>query len=161
MNKVLIALLVLTSQFATAQNPNILSKLEGNWSAKGNSFGMPADITMSWKPAVEGKFTHLMYRMVMQTKEGKQQVFEGAAYYKVTGDNTYTATWVDSQGEMHPISASSDDIMLSSIWGTPATKLGRSTYRFVNDNEVEVTDYVMKKDGTWSKFNQNVLVRAK
>jgi hypothetical protein len=159
MKNLLVLTVLLISQLASAQTGNILTKLEGNWATKGNSFGMPADITMTWQPGIEAKFMHLSYRMVMQTKEGKQQVFEGAAYYKVTGDKTYSATWVDSQGEMHPITATSDDTMLASIWGTPSTKLGRSTYRFVSDNEVEVTDYVMKKDGTWSKFNQNVLTR--
>lgn len=161
MKKLTLLLLIVACVSASAQSPNLLLKLQGHWAGKGSSFGMPADITMSWTPALEGKFTMLNYRLVMQGSDGKHQTFEGVAYYKVMGDKSYSATWVDSQGEMHPITASSDDTMLSSVWGTPATKLGRSTYRFISDDQVEITDYVMKKDGTWSKFNQNVVARIR
>ncbi|MCW5911541.1 MAG: DUF1579 family protein [Cyclobacteriaceae bacterium] len=159
----LLLLLILFSCYAHAQeNSNdILNKLNGNWSAKGAAFGMPATITMSWLPALEGKFHQLNYKMLMTGKDGNLMVFEGAAFYKRLSENSFTATWFDSQGNMHPITASSDATTLTSLWGTPETQQGKTTYRFVSNNEVEVTDYVMKKDGTWSKFNQNTLARDK
>lgn len=138
---------------------NIPEKLGGNWSAKGAAFGMPADITMSWEPALGSKFYRLQYKMVMTPQTGNPSVFEGAAYYKNTKDNSFTATWFDSQGNMHPITAASDATTLTSLWGTPETQQGKTTYRLINDKEVEVTDYILRKDGTWHQFNQNTLVR--
>lgn len=145
---------------ATAQdNPDILRKLEGSWYSKGKAFGMAADINMVWEPVLQGKFTRISYRMDMQAADGKVQVFEGTALYQPAGDRIYRATWFDSGGEMHPIQATTDDVALTSIWGTPGTKLGKTVYSFKDSDNVEVVDYIQRKDGTWREFNRNVLTR--
>lgn len=149
---------LLLSGFSYAQE-NIPERLSGNWSAKGSAFGMPADITMSWEPALGSKFYRLQYKMVMTTQGGGQTVFEGIAYYKKAKEDSFVATWFDSQGNMHPITAVNDATTLTSLWGTPETQQGKTTYRLINDKEVEVTDYILRKEGTWSQFNQNTLVR--
>lgn len=143
-------LAMLLSAYSFAQDPakDFLEKFNGNWIAKGSAFGMPAIITMSWSPVLEGRFCQLKYKMLMTGKDGNQLVFEGVAYYKRLGENTYTANWFDSQGNMHPITATSDATTLTSLWGTSETQQGKTTYRFAGNNEVEVTDYVLKKDGT-------------
>lgn len=155
-----ITVFVLTFLASFSYAQNILSRLEGNWSANGTAFGMPAVVTMSWTPALLGKYHQLNYKMVMTTKDGKQSVFEGTALYKPSGDNAFVATWCDSQSEMHPITATSDAEALTSLWGTPETKQGKTIYRFVAGGQVEVTDFIMKKDGTWAKFNQNTLAKV-
>lgn len=161
--QLLLPLVILLSDYSFAQitTNNILEKLNGNWIAKGSAFGMPAIIKMKWSPVLEEKFCELKYSMLMTGKDGNQMVFEGVAYYKHLSETTYTATWFDSQGNMHPITGSSDATTLTSLWGTPETQQGKTTYRLAGNNEVEVTDYVLKKDGTWNKFNHNVLVRDK
>jgi hypothetical protein len=116
---------------------------------------------MVWEPALLGKFTRIDYKMEMQRADGKIQVFEGTAMYQQSPDKTYRATWFDSGGEMHPISATSDGVSLTSIWGTPGTKLGRTIYSFKEKDSVEVTDFIQTKDGAWKEFNRNVLARNK
>lgn len=160
MRRIRLTLLVLFLSCYSYAQESILERLSGNWSAKGSAFGMPADITMNWEPALAGKFYRLQYKMIMTTQSASQSVFEGVAYYKNAKDNTYIATWFDSQGNMHPITASSDATTLTSLWGTPETQQGKTTYRLINDKEVEVTDYILRKDDTWSQFNQNMLLRS-
>lgn len=154
-------LLFFTSTLLAQDSPYILKKLEGAWYAKGKAFGMPADVQMTWEPALQNKFTRINYRMDMQGSDGKVQVFEGTALYQPTGDKNYRATWFDSGGEMHPISATSDGTTLTSTWGTPDTKLGKTIYALKENESVEVIDYIQKKDGTWREFNRNVLTRKK
>ncbi|HMR91854.1 MAG TPA: hypothetical protein PKC69_06055 [Chitinophagaceae bacterium] len=152
-------LLLSCYSFSQEDTGDIPGKLKGNWKANGTAFGMPATITMSWAPVLQEKFYRLKYSMVMTGKDGNQTVFEGTAYYKQVTANTFTATWFDSQGSMHPITASSDATMLTSRWGTPETQQGKTTYQLIRNNDVQVTDYILKKDGTWSLFNQNTLTR--
>jgi hypothetical protein len=163
MKHLLIVLLVISvaCDLAAQDTSDILKKLEGAWYAKGKAFGMTADINMAWEPALQNKFMRINYRMDMQTSDGKTQVFEGTALYQPAGEKTYRATWFDSGGEMHPISATTDGMSLTSIWGTPATKLGKTIYALKENDSVEVIDYIQKKDGTWREFNRNVLMRKK
>ena len=97
--------------------------------------------------------------MDMKAKDGSTQVFEGVGLYKAVNEKVYVATWFDSGGEMHPIKATSDETSLTSIWGTPDTKLGKTIYRFVDDNTVEITDFIQNKSGEWKQFNKNTVNR--
>jgi hypothetical protein len=97
--------------------------------------------------------------MDMKAPDGSTQTFEGTAYYKVATDTELVATWFDSGGEMHPIKATVDGTSLTSIWGTPETKLGKTIYRFVDDNTIEITDFIQNKKGEWKQFNKNEVKR--
>jgi hypothetical protein len=153
------ALLFMCLAVSNAQSVNFLEKLKGNWQAKGNSFGMPADIDMTWASALGGRYTQIQYKIVMHGKEGKDQLFEGTAYYKPAGENKYVATWFDSGGDMHPIVSTSDETTLTSLWGTPETKLGKTVYKLLDSKTVEVVDFIQKKDGSWQQFGKNTLTR--
>lgn len=139
-------------------NQNFLDKFSGEWSADGKAFGMPAKVSMKWEPALEGKFMKLSYDMEMKTKEGATQVFHGVAFYKPLEDGTFKATWVDSSGDMHPIVATVERQTLTSVWGTPETKLGRTRYTLLDENRVEIVDEINRK-GEWKEFNRNTVVR--
>ncbi len=135
-------------------------RLLGTWSAKGQAFGMPADVMMKWEPDLQGNFLLLSYRMDMRDSTGKVQVFEGKAYYKSTKEaGRFTATWFDSGGEIHPIEAVYDGMALTAFWGTPDTKTGKTIYRFVDDNTIEITDFIQRKDSEWKQFNRNTVRR--
>lgn len=154
-------LLAISYDLPAQENSDILKKLEGAWYAKGKAFGMSADINMTWEPVLQSKFMRINYRMDMQASDGKVRVFEGTALYQPNGDKGYRATWFDSGGEMHPISATTDGVALTSTWGTPDTKLGKTIYAFKDNDNVEVTDFIFRKDGTWREFNRNTLTRKK
>ena len=135
-------------------------RLLGAWSAKGRAFGMPADVTMKWEPDLQGNFLLLSYRMDMRDTTGKVQVFEGKAFYKASKEaGKFTATWFDSGGEAHPIEAVYDGTALTANWGTPTTKMGKTIYRFVDDNTIEITDFIQAKNGEWKQFNRNTVRR--
>lgn len=146
-------------------DPTLTDPLEkrilGAWSARGKAFGMPADITMNWEPGLQNKFLQLSYRMEMRDSSGRVQTFEGKAYYQPTGTpGQYQATWFDSAGEMHPVQATYDGQTLTANWGTPATKTGKTLYRFVDDNTLEIVDYIQAKDGSWKEFNRNTVLKT-
>ena len=154
-----ISVCFLHSKAQQAINYGVMEKLEGKWLANGSAFGMPAVVTMQWQKELDGKFMQLFYQMVMTTKEGSQQIFKGTAYYKVTGVDSFSATWFDSGGEMHPVTATATGAELISIWGVQGSKLGKTTYKFIDTDTVEVTDFVQNKEGVWKQFNKNILKR--
>jgi hypothetical protein len=161
MKKIIPFILLLTTWIAEAQVPssNFLEKLKGTYQAAGTSFNMPADIEMTWASTLGGRYSQLQYKILMHRKDGKDQLFEGTAFYKPSGENTFKATWFDSNGSMHPITATNDENTLTSLWGTPETEMGKTTYKVVDDKTVEVTDFVLKKDGSWQLFNKSLLVK--
>ncbi|MBX3242535.1 MAG: hypothetical protein KIT80_05295 [Chitinophagaceae bacterium] len=163
MKKLIFLPLLLISCCSLAQHTpnNILDIFVGNWHANGAAFGMPANITMNWTPVLETRFYRLQYKIITIGKDSTQMIFEGIAYYKPLGENRFAATWFDTQGSIHPIIASNDTTTLTSLWGTPETQQGKTTYKIINTQEIEVTDFIMKKDGAWNKFNQNTLIKSR
>lgn len=150
----------LKSKAAFAQPTlSFMQNLEGTWSASGKAFNMPAEISMSWVTTLNEKFYHLTYRMVMTGQDSSTQTFEGTAYYQAKTDTELVATWFDSGGEMHPIKATVDGESLTAIWGTSDTKLGKTIYRFIDDNTIEITDFIQNKKGEWRQFNRNEVKR--
>jgi hypothetical protein len=162
LNFLFFLVLSVASTSGLAQEPgNFIDKFVGYWQAKGTSFGMPADIDMIWTSTLGGRYTQIQHKILMHGKEGKDQLFEGTAYYKPSGDGKYVATWFDSGGDMHPIAATNDETTLTSLWGTPETKLGKTIYKLLDAKTIEVTDFIQKKDGSWQQFGKNVLSKVK
>jgi len=135
---------------------NFSDKILGQWEAKGKSFGLPSETTMIWERALSGKFVRLIYRIVMHPDQGTDQIFEGEAMYKNSGVNSFTATWFDSQGAIHPITATHDESTLISLWGTPNTTSQGKTIYTLKEGTLEVEDFIMTKDGEWKQFNKGV-----
>lgn len=138
---------------------SILTRLRGHWQSTGTSFGSPADITMVWQPTLQNAFMQINYKIVMHTPKNGDQLFEGLGLYKQDSIHHYTAIWTDSQGEMHSITAVDDETVLTSQWGIPGKKLGKTFYRFADNDTVEVVDYIQKKDGSWKEFSRNAFKR--
>ncbi len=141
----------------TIDDADISVKLAGAWKGEGKAFGMSTRPVMIWEPALGGKFMKLTYRNEMMSAKGDVRVFEGHAYYKALGGGKYRATWFDSQGAVHPIEATFDGITLTSNWGTKETEIGKTMYRLVNANTIELVDYVQTKEGTWKEFSRATL----
>ena len=142
---------------AETYEPSILERFEGQWTADGEAFRQPARSTMQWTRAVGGRWWRLDYRI--DFKSDAMPDFEGVAYYKSLAPGRHVATWVDSTGDLHPIEASDDGTSLTSLWGVPGQKYGRSEYRFTAEG-VEVTDWI-ERDGAWREFNRTRFTRAK
>ena len=138
---------------------DISSKLTGSWAGEGKAFGMPSRPEMKWELTLNGKFIKLNYKTEMKSSKGETQVFEGHGYYKSLGQGKYQGVWFDSQGEQHPIVATFENDALTANWGTPENTLGKTVYRLITPNEMELIDSIRKKDGTWQEFSRARLKR--
>jgi hypothetical protein len=144
---------------AVAQSNDFPSALLGQWSGEGKSMGMESKPRMTWERVLGDKFVHLHFRNEMKNPQGKTEVFEGHAYYKSLGSGKFVGNWFDSSGAAHPISAVFENMTLDASWGTDQTQLGRTQYRMVDANRVEVVDTVRRPDGTWREFSRTLLRR--
>jgi len=136
-----------------------LNRLSGVWKAQGKAFGMEANFHMQWEWVLQNRFIQLSYKIEMRGKDGQPQVFEGTAFYKPVANEKYEGTWFDSQRAIHPIQATADSTALIALWGTPETEQGKSIYRLLDDNRIEVVDAVRVKDGSWKEFSRNIFAR--
>jgi histidine triad (HIT) family protein len=86
---------------------------------------------------------------------GKSMQFEGRAIYKPgAATNTYEGIWYDTNNDVFEISASADSTTLTANWGNGQTKQGKTTYTFISNNLLEVTDYIMRPDSEWRMFSK-------
>ena len=90
---------------------------------------------------------------------GNEQSFEGMGLYKLMKDGSYEGTWFDSGGEMHAIKSSHDGKTLTSFWGKPGEKYGKTEYEFIDEKTIEVRDATQNKDGSWRSFATSRLVK--
>lgn len=156
----LVAIMIFSAYSQSVTNTSsILTRLNGHWQSVGTSFGNAADISMTWQPLLQNAFMQINYKIVMHDPKKGDQIFEGIGLYKQDSIHHYIGTWADSQGELHPIAAVDDDTLLSSQWGVSGKKLGKTLYRFADDDTVEVVDFIQKKDGSWKEFSRNIFKR--
>ena len=135
--------------------------LNGSWAADGTSFGKPSRVTMRWEGVLGAKFARIDYAIVTKSADGKDQVFEGAGFYRPLEGGAYDGTWFDSQGAMHPLKAKSTGAMLTTYWGVKGKTYGRTVYKLVDrDDQVEVVDAIQDKKGAWKEFSRNTLTKT-
>ena len=155
-----LALLLFVSVQASAQSEKFLSRLQGSWSGEGKAFGMPARMQIKWEWVLDNKFLWLSLKNEMQRAGGPAQVFEGQAFYRSTGADKCEAHWFDSRGVNFPIKAQIEADTLIAFWGSPDKEEGKSSYRLVDDQTLEVVDWVKQKDGTWREFGRAIVKRV-
>lgn len=153
------ALLLLLTISSLTQTDEFLSRLEGNWHGEGKAFGMSARLQLKWEWVLEKKFLRLTLKNEMSGANGQTRVFEGHAYYRDAGVDKYEADWFDSRGITFPIRARLEGDTLVSLWGSTETEEGKSTYRLIDNNTLEVVDSVKQKDGSWREFGRVTLKR--
>jgi len=106
-----------------------------------------------------GKFVRLSLRNEMRAASGHTEIFEGHAYYQLKAAGSYEAQWFDSRGISFPIKAQVEGDALISFWGTAASEEGKSVYRLLDADKLEVVDSVKQKDGSWKEFGRFTAVR--
>lgn len=132
----------------------LLQQFEGRWTSGGPAFGGAADSSMTWAPALNGKFFQLDYSVAVTREDGAAFTFEGVAHYRLGSGAALQAYWADNSGDLHPIRAEREGDALIAHWGVEGAKQGRTRYELLQSGEVEVTDWIRTKDG-WRQFNRN------
>jgi hypothetical protein len=164
---VLAVSVVATSIGAQAPSPSdpLSAFLTGRWEGTGTILGQPARVELEWAPVLSDRFARLTWVSHIGAAP-KTQRFEGHAYYQRTAGAMYRATWFDSSGMVRPITAAFDrpsggpTPALVASWGTAETEQGETTYRRVSDQELEVVDRVLGKNGEWREFGRSTLRRV-
>jgi len=123
----------------------------GTWTGTGTLFGSPSDYTMTWERTLRDRFLRLSFR---------NSAIEATAFYRVADDPTWTGTWHDSRGVTQPLSATWSDSTLEVAWGSPETEQGRTTYRLVGPDAIDVRDEVLRGEA-WSVFGEARYARAR
>jgi len=160
MMKVLAMSVLLLSQAALRTEPPVVTALLGDWRGTGVVNGQPSTIAMTWDRAVGEAFVRLRFRNEMAAGGGRPAaVFEGHGYYHVARADGGPGTWFDSRGYMLPVRVTLDAQVFTSDWGGPTTEQGRTTYRLVEMDVLEVTDFVRVDDGSYREFGRSRLTR--
>ena len=155
---ILMCLMAIPSVAEDMEN-SLFIKLLGQWHSEGVAFGQDAISRMTWALALDGRFYRLDYAIEMNPGTDKASTFTGTALYKQQDVNTYKAFWADNSGDLHPITATIDGNVLTSIWGVKGEKLGRTSYDMLSSDQVQITDWIFR-DEEWQQFNQAVFNRV-
>jgi histidine triad (HIT) family protein len=125
----------------------------GTWVSKTPE----ADVTMKWEPELQNRFLVMSYNMQAHPVSGAAEVFEGKAFYKNDGGpGRFKAQWMDSNGDVFPVEGRYDGQEFTTYWGLSDKQQGKTVYRFLDDQTIELTDF-RKKGAEWVVFNRVLL----
>ena len=150
---VIVSFLVITV-FLFPQETKNMNWLVGSWEGTGQLFGQNAVYQMEWKSKWDGKFYQLEFANRFESSENS--IIEATAFYSIDKNNEPVGKWFDSRGYFLPIKSVLTGNELVSFWGTTNdAEQGKTVYRLVNENEIEVKDFVLK-DSVYSQFGQAI-----
>lgn len=152
-------LFVLITAYGTNAQ-SVFEKLRGNWKGTGLVNKMESNLSMKWEVFLGNKFYRLSFKNTMKGSNG-DIVFEGMAMYKFTASLETERNWYDSFGFVRPIKAILEKNALTANWGTKETEEGKTVYRLVENDKLEVVDSVKMKDGSWHEFGRSSYLRIK
>ena len=136
---------------STSRSPAAVDHLAGSWQGSGMLFGVPATFSMTWQWVLDGKFLHLTFENRIPREGAEDRVMAAQAFYRPTGDDGFEGTWFDSRGRVGPRVVIGKDFTLVTHWGSPDTERGKTEYRVVSKDSIEVVDFVFK-NADWSQF---------
>ena len=155
------AILLTFSSALPAQDTAPSQPLEqwlGEWQGTGTTSGAPARLTLKWERALGGRFVRLTLLNEIGSEPTRQR-FEGLAMYWPGAAGRMNGRWFDSQGVMHVLVGALQSDALIAEWGDGTTPRGRSTYRLLSADAMEVIDEIRGKDGSWREFGRFRLER--
>lgn len=137
------------SALAAQSAAPVFDRLAGEWRGEGTLMGRSAEFTMTWTP--HGELATLVFSNAFPDSTGAlTPVLEAVAAYRTVRE-TPEAVWLDSRGVRIEIAwQATDDSTLVADWSAP-NESGRTSYRVVGPDAVEVTDEVLTDEG-WRIF---------
>lgn len=129
--------------------------IAGEWAGPGQFSGQDSMATLSVDAAIGGRFHAFRYRFAAAGADGDTTYFEGLGLYHAEGESAWTGQWFDSMGNVHALNATVDGEGLVARWG----ELGRTHYRRVADNRLEIVDSMRNASGEWQEFARYSLNR--
>ncbi len=136
-----------------------LERWIGSWHGAGSNSGVSADLTLSFERALGGRFVRLSLLNQIGPPQTRQS-FEGLALYWPAAEGQWRGSWFDSQGTVYALDVQIFDTTLVAIWRDNEKPRGRSSYRLVQPDELEVIDSVRAPDGSWREFARYQLKRG-
>jgi len=126
--------------------PAVVVALEGDWEGSGTLFGSPASFAMSWHRSLGDRFVRLVFRNALVTDDGTSPVLQAEAFYRPAEDGGLSGHWFDTRGEVVTLRARVADDRIVTEWQA-SSESGRTTYRLVDADTVEVVDEVLGANG--------------
>lgn len=127
-----------------------IDELIGSWTGTGKLLGADSDFSMQWEWVLEGKFARLTFQ---------NKFLRAEAFYQATGSSQYEGTWFDSRGKVLQLKAKVENATLVTHWGSDETERGRTVYRPIAGDKIEVEDFIFK-DNDWQPFGRADYSRA-
>jgi hypothetical protein len=132
----------------------------GSWYGAGSNSGVAADLTLNFERVLGGRFVRLSLSNQIGPPQTRQS-FEGLALYWPAADGQLRGSWFDSQGTVYALDVQIFAATLVAIWRDSEKPRGRSSYRLVQPDELEVIDSVRAPDGSWREFARYQLKRRR
>lgn len=145
----LLCYLIIAGLYTTIQ-AQTFSSLLGEWEGIGTLKGQPAEFEMYWEQTLNDQFYTLRFRNNIPAFSFSM---EAHGYYQVLDDGSISGYWFDSRGISFPISGSIEEKTIIIYWGTPEIEEGRTEYMVISEDQVKVTDYILR-DGTFDQFGE-------
>jgi hypothetical protein len=136
-----------------------LDWMVGDWRGSGKHFGRDSVVTLTVRTVAGGAAYSMDYGVIVAAGGDQPEMrFAAHGVYQRAKGKKWHGRWVDNFGNLHDLSGVIDGQKMTTLWGSPATEIGRSTYSLV-DGKLRITDTSLNKDGVFNRFGESQLVR--
>lgn len=149
------------AQIAPAESaaPATLDWMVGEWSGKGKLFGRDSEVELIVKPVAAGAAYSLDYRIYVAADGNATEMrFAAHGFFQRGKGRKWHGRWVDNFGNLHDISGTLDAQAMTTLWGSPSTEIGRSSYSIIG-GQLQIVDWALAKDGNFNEFARSQLNR--
>jgi hypothetical protein len=136
-----------------------LDWMVGEWAGEGVLFGRPSKVTMSVKPAIGGNGVALDYAIKIQASDKAPAMdFAAHAFFREGAKGRWAGRWGDNFGNLHDVSGRIDGQAMYTMWGSPDTEMGKSSY-VIDAGAMVITDHVVRGRGEFEQFAMSRLTK--
>ncbi|MEQ1550172.1 hypothetical protein [Sphingorhabdus sp.] len=142
---------------AESAAPATLDWMVGEWSGKGKLFGRNSEVELTVRPVAAGAAYSLDYRIyVAADGDATELRFAAHGFFQRGKGRKWHGRWVDNFGNLHDISGTLDAQAMTTVWGSPSTEIGRSSYSIVG-GQLQIVDWALGKEGSFNEFARSKL----
>lgn len=136
-----------------------LDWMVGDWAGEGIHFGRPSRVTITVRPILGGMGVALDYTVdVAPGEKAPAMAYKAHAFFHSGNDDRWIGRWAGNFGYLHDVIGRVDGHALNTIWGSPATEIGRSRYAIEN-GAMTVEDYSLRGTGEFGVFGKSRLMK--
>jgi hypothetical protein len=117
---------------------------------------MKLTLEWDWTQVLDDKFLKLAFMNQFINNSGEERTMTAIGFFNLKAGQ---GSWFDSRGTMLPLVLKFENDELIVNWGDEDTEKGKTIYKIIDEDKIEVEDYFLK-DGKYNLFGTENYIKS-